>query len=50
MTLAARQKGQTKVPPEVREKWLYHLHCRFWNQKLYVDRRLPRFKAATIEV
>lgn len=31
---APKKIGQTKVPDDVRERWLLHLHCRFWYQRL----------------
>lgn len=42
---APRRIGQTKVPADVKERWLYHLHCRFWYQRLYVTHRLPVMNA-----
>lgn len=43
---APRKIGQTKVPDDVRERWLLHLHCRFWHQRLYTNDRAAAAEAA----
>jgi len=42
---APRKIGKEKVPESVKRMWLLHLHCRFWHQRLYSDKRLPRVSA-----
>lgn len=39
---APRRMGKERVPEAIKQKWLQHLYCRFWHQKLYTrHRELP---------
>lgn len=42
---APKRIGTQKVPRETTDRWLGHLHCRFWHQRLYFDKRLPAVQA-----
>jgi hypothetical protein len=46
---APKRIGTAKVPDKVRERWMRHLHCRFWYQRLYhkpIPEILPELDAA----